>query len=137
MAAGSIEELLERLDAATGGHDAHACAQLYHPNASHVMRTGEVVVGRATLERHLTSAFANAPPPDVDFENNAIHVQLVTPTVAVVDTSGYHHRRSADGGREVLSAEAFTMFVVKEGNEWLIAAGRGTLPPKNPAREGP
>ncbi len=37
MAVRSIEELLEQLDAATAGHNAHACAQLYHPNASHVM----------------------------------------------------------------------------------------------------
>ncbi len=95
------------------------------------------MLGRAALERQLTSAFANAPPPDVDFETNAAHVQLVTPTVAVVDTSGYHHRRTADGGREVLSAEAFTMFVIKEGDEWLIAAGRGTLPPKDPPPTGP
>ncbi len=137
MAVRSIEELLEQLDAATAGHDAHACAQLYHPNASHVMGTGEVVLGRAAHERQLTSAFANAPPPDVDFETSAAHVQLVTPTVAVVDTSGYHHRRTADGGREVLSAEAFTMFVIKEGDEWLIAAGRGTLPPKDPPPTGP
>ena len=66
MAVRSIEELLEQLDAATAGHNAHACAQLYHPNA-----------------------------------------------------------------------EAFTMFVIKEGDEWLIAAGRGTLPPKDPPPKGP
>ena len=29
------------------------------------------------------------------------------------------------------------MFVIKEGDEWLIAAGRGTLPPKDPPPTGP
>ena len=52
MAAWSIEELLKQLDAATAGHNAHACTQLYHPNAEaftmFVIREGDerLIAGR-------------------------------------------------------------------------------------------
>ena len=124
-----IEDLLARAAEANRRGDAQAMAHLHHPNANNRSPSGEAVVGRAAIAEQLAALFAMIPE-DVETETTDQWIHLVTPDVAVIDVRVRNYRRLETGAREVLSDEGFTMVAVREEGEWLVAAVRGTLMPK-------
>ena len=92
--------------------DVQAVVASFHENAVRALGT-DIVVGRANVEKAAMEAFAQGGVP-VKFMHHA--TRLLSPTTAIVH-----------GGTENASATPPTqghviVTLVKEGNEWLIAA---------------
>ena len=113
------------MDKAYAHRDAQALASLYHPNAKHPLPTGGVAVGRREIEKHLPVLF-DMVPDDVETETISRELDLVTDHVAIVDLQVQNIRKT-DEGREPVSVEGFTIVVIREDAEWLIAGMRGAL----------
>lgn len=125
-----IEHLLARAAEASRRGDVQALAALHHPNANNRQPSGEAIVGRAAIAEHLATLFAMIPE-DVESETTDQWIHLVTPDVAVIDLRVRNYRRLEAGEREGVSDEGFTIVAVREEGEWLVAAVRGVLVPKD------
>ncbi len=62
-----IEQLLARAAEANRRGDAQALADLHHPNANNRQPSGEAVVGRAAIAKHLATLFEMIPE-DIESE---------------------------------------------------------------------
>jgi uncharacterized protein (TIGR02246 family) len=124
-----IEQLLARAAEANRRGDVQALADLHHPNANNRQPSGEAIVGRAAIARHLETLFEMIPE-DIESEPTDQWIHLVTPDVAIIDVHVRNYRRLPTGEREALSDEGFTVVAVREAGEWLLAAVRGALMPK-------
>lgn len=129
MMATTYEELVAASEDAQERRDAHASAALFHPNANVPTAAGDFGVGRAAIKKHFEAALPMIPD-DLEHHVTAKNVHYVTPDLVIVDTVGENYRKAADGGREKLSMEGFTMVAIREHGEWLWAGIRGALVPK-------
>ena len=124
-----IEQLMARAAEANRRRDAQALADLHHPNANNRQPSGEAVVGRAAIAKHLATLFEMIPE-DIESETTDQWIHRVTPDVAIIDLRVRNYRRLETGDREAFSEEGFTMVAVREEGEWLVAAVRGALMPR-------
>ena len=124
-----VEELLERSADATRRRDAGVLAQLMHPNANQGPAGGEPIVGREAIAAQLAPLLATVPD-DIEQEKIARQIHFVTPNLAIVDEV-VANVRVASGERTTVSTEAFTIVVIRDSGEWLVAAVRGAFPPRS------
>ena len=122
----TLDELVAASEEAHQRRDAHASAALFHPNANVPTPAGAYGVGREAIEEHF-SAVLPTMDEDIAHHVTAKNVHYVTPDLVVIDTVGENYRKRADGGREKLSVEGFTMIAIRERGEWLWAGIRGAL----------
>ncbi len=123
-----IEHFLAEVEKQYQRQDAHALAQLHHPNARYTKLTGGQATGRDELRVYFPTIFA-AAPEDIESETIYRHIEEITPELVIIDTRVQHYRRQ-ENAREPVSIEGFTTVATKEKGSWLIAAVRGALVPK-------
>ena len=116
----AINEVIERYFAALNEGDAEGYAACYAENGVRAIGTN-ITVGRANIEKASSEGFAADGGLEITFTRHA--TRLLSPTTAIVH-----------GATEVPSAtppEGHSIYtLVKEGNEWLIAALQtGAAPP--------
>ena len=125
----TFEELVAASEDAYERRDAHASAALFHPNANMPTLAGGFGVGRAAIEKHFEAVLPTIPD-DIVHQVTAKNAHYVTPDLVIIDTEGENYRKTATGGREMLSVEGFTMIAIRERGEWLWAGIRGALVPE-------
>ena len=89
---------------------------------------GDFGVGRAAIEKHFEAVLPTIPD-DLAHQVTTKNAHYVTPDLAIIDTESENYRKTAVGGREMLSVEGFTMIAIRERGEWLWAGIRGVLVP--------
>ena len=118
----AINEVIERYYAALNEGDAEGYAACYAENGVRALGTN-ITVGRANIEKASSEGFADGGL-EITFTRHA--TRLLSPTTAIVH-----------GAWEIPSATPPTnghniFTLVKEGNEWLIAANQ--IAPAAPAQ---
>ena len=124
----TFEELMAASEDAHERRDAHDSTALFHPNANVPTLAGDFGVGRAAIEKHFEAVLPMIPD-DIVHQVTTKNVHYVTPDLVIVDTVGQNYRKTAAGGREMLSVEGFTMIAIRERGEWLWTGIRGALVP--------
>ena len=103
--------------------DAHAEALCYTEDGDFRSSQGPFVSGRAAIEKQLT-----VNDPTYHFNLEVTKFRFLNPTTAIVDAEV---RTGTSRGEGLLVAD---YVVVKQGNAWLISAGRiATKPAPRPA----
>jgi Uma2 family endonuclease len=87
-----IEHVLASVADSFRRRDARGIANHYHSNAKHALPSGGVAVGRAAIADSLTAIFEMIPH-DIETELISQHIDLVTPTLAIVDQRVRNFRR--------------------------------------------
>jgi uncharacterized protein (TIGR02246 family) len=104
--------------------DAHAEALCYTEDGDFRSSLGPFVSGRSAIEKQLT-----VNDPTYHFNLEITKFRFLNPTTAIVDAEV---KTGTSRGEGVLVAD---YVVVKQGNDWLIAAGRiATKPAPRPAQ---
>jgi len=104
--------------------DAHAEALCYTEDGDFRSSQGPFVSGRSAIEKQLT-----VNDPTYHFNLEITKFRFLNPTTAIVDAEV---KTGTSRGEAILVAD---YVVVKQGTEWLIAAGRiSTKPPPRPAQ---
>ena len=103
--------------------DAHAEALCYTEDGDFRSSAGPFVSGRAAIEKQLT-----VDNPAYRFDLEITKLRFLNPTTAIVDAEV---KAGLEGRQASLVAD---YVVVKQGSDWLIAAGRiATRPAPRPA----
>jgi len=103
--------------------DAHAEAMCYTEDGDFRSSLGPFVSGRAAIEKQLT-----VNDPTYHFNLEITRFRFINPTTAIVDAEV---KTGTSKGEGLLVAD---YLVVKQGNVWLISAGRiATKPAPRPA----
>jgi len=98
--------------------DAHAEALCYTEDGDFRSSQGPFVSGRAAIEKQLT-----VNDPTYHFNLEMTKVRFLNPTTAIVDAEV---KTGTSRGEAILVAD---YVLVKQGNDWLIAAGRVSTKP--------
>jgi uncharacterized protein (TIGR02246 family) len=103
--------------AAFGRKDAKALADLLTEDVTLLSEWGDVIKGRAKIERMLANVFPNMPN-ELELVNAPAHSRAITEDVIV--SHGASHKIGEWGaGEEKLS---YTRVLVRQGREWRLAA---------------
>jgi uncharacterized protein (TIGR02246 family) len=119
----AIRKILDVRNAAYNAHDAKALAASYAPDADLVTGTGQLLSGRAQIEKNYLESFAGV-------DKNAVvrvetsKVRFLTPDTAILDMDGVTTGR-ADG---TIKTHA-TWVYVKRSEQWMVVAIRATRIP--------
>jgi uncharacterized protein (TIGR02246 family) len=112
------------------GYDANdnvAVAKLYAPNAIlHGTRSHNITVGREAITNYFTVVVGTGNK--VEFRDHQV-VPLNEQAVLVVGFNDFLRNRD---GQLTAEPARFTMVLVKEGNDWLIAHHHSSLRPPPP-----
>ena len=122
----TIEQLLSHVEKSYQQQDAAALARLHHPNARYAKSTGGYAVGRDEIQEYLPKIF-KASPKDILSETILREVEKITDDLAIIDTRVRHLQKT---DHKPLGVEGFTTVVIREEDEWLVAAVRGAFVPK-------
>ena len=124
-----IEQLLTRIQEIYERRDAAELAELHHPNSRYPKFSGGFATGRDEIRDYLPTIF-DAAPDDIESETVHREIEQVTEDLAIIDTH-VRHTRKHNGHKQPASLEGFTTILVREKGQWLVAAVRGALVPKN------
>ena len=114
--------------AAYDANDNVAVAKLYAPNAIlHGSRSNNVTVGREAITKYFTVVVGTGNK--VEFRDHQI-VPLNNSFILVVGFNDFLRNRD---GKLVPEPARFTIVLVKQGDEWLIAHHHSSLRPPPPA----
>ncbi len=112
-----VREFEEEYAAAFGRKDAKALSDLLTKDVTLLSEWGDVMHGRAKIERMLANVFPNMPN-EVKLVNTPAHSRAITEDVIV--SHGASHKIGEWGaGEEKLS---YTRVLVRQGGEWRLAA---------------
>ena len=112
-----VREFEEEYAAAFGRKDAKALSDLLAKDVTLLTEWGDVMHGRAKIERMLANVFPNMPN-ELKLVNTPAHSRAITEDVIV--SHGTSHKIGEWGaGEERLS---YTRVLVREGGEWRLAA---------------
>jgi uncharacterized protein (TIGR02246 family) len=112
-----VRKFEDKYAMAFGGKDAKAFADLLVEDATLLSEWGDVMQGRAKIERTLTEVFPSMPD-DLKLVNTPEHSRAITDSVIV--SHGVSHKVGEWGiGEEKLS---YTRVLVRQGREWRLAA---------------
>jgi uncharacterized protein (TIGR02246 family) len=118
----AVRDVVARYMAARDSRDARALEQLFTSDADQHTTAGEWRRGRgAVVPGSIESSTRNAGTRTIRVES----VRFVTPDVAIAD--GPYEIASAAGTRRMWT----TIVVVRQGDEWRIAAIRNMVPTGN------
>jgi uncharacterized protein (TIGR02246 family) len=115
-----VEAIVRRFEeeyaAAFGCKDAKAFSDLLVGDATLLSEWGDVMQGRAKIERMLANVFSNIPN-DLKLVNTPAHSRAITDDVII--SHGVSHKIGEwDAGEEKLS---YTRVLVRQGREWRLA----------------
>jgi uncharacterized protein (TIGR02246 family) len=115
-----VEAIVRRFEeeyaAAFGCKDAKAFSDLLVEDATLLSEWGDVMQGRAKIERMLANVFSNIPN-DLKLVNTPAHSRAITDDVII--SHGVSHKIGEwDAGEEKLS---YTRVLVRQGREWRLA----------------
>jgi uncharacterized protein (TIGR02246 family) len=114
--------------AAYDANDNVAVARLYAPNAIlHGTRSHDVTVGRDAITKYFTIVVGTGNK--VEFRERQVRV-INESTVMAVGFNDFMRNRD---GKLIPEPARFTIVLVKDGNEWLIAHHHSSLRPPPPA----
>jgi uncharacterized protein (TIGR02246 family) len=114
--------------AAYDANDNVAVARLYAPNAIlHGTRSNNVTVGRDAITKYFTVVVGTGNK--VEFRERQL-MPLNDSTILVVGFNDFMRNRD---GKLIPEPARFTIVLVKQGNEWLIAHHHSSLRPPPPA----
>jgi uncharacterized protein (TIGR02246 family) len=112
-----VREFEDEYAAAFGRKDAKALSELLAGDATLLSEWGDVMQGRAKIERTFANVFPSTPD-ELKLVNTPAHSRAITDDVIV--SHGVSHKLGAWGaGEEKLS---YTRVLVREGGEWRLAA---------------
>ena len=112
-----VREFEEEYAAAFGRKDAKALSDLLAKDVTLLSEWGDVMHGRAKIERMLANVFPNMPN-EVKLVNTPAHSRAITEDVIV--SHGASHKIGEWGaGEEKLS---YTRVLVRQGGGWRLAA---------------
>jgi uncharacterized protein (TIGR02246 family) len=112
-----VREFEEEYAAAFGRKDAKALSDLLTKDVTLLSEWGDVMRGRARIERMLANVFPNMPN-ELKLVNTPAHSRAITEDV-IVSHGASHKIGEWDTGEERLS---YTRVLVREGGEWRLAA---------------
>jgi uncharacterized protein (TIGR02246 family) len=112
-----VREFEEEYAAAFGRKDAKALSDLLAKDVTLLSEWGDVMRGRARIERMLANVFPNMPN-ELKLVNTPAHSRAITEDV-IVSHGASHKIGEWDTGEERLS---YTRVLVREGGEWRLAA---------------
>src|SRR5688500_7703815 len=126
--AGDAAAVFSRWKAAYDANDNVAVAKLYTTNAIlHGTRSNSVTVGREAITKYFTVVVNTGNK--VEFQEREIMVLNDSTVLAV----GFNDFLRNVGGKLNPEPARFTILLVKQGNEWLIAHHHSSLRPPPPA----
>jgi len=112
-----VREFEDEYAAAFGRKDIKALSDLLAGDATLLSEWGDVMQGRARIERMLANVFPNMPD-ELKLMNTPAHPRAITDDVIV--SHGVSHKIGGWGvGEEKLS---YTRVLVRQGGEWRLAA---------------
>jgi uncharacterized protein (TIGR02246 family) len=112
-----VREFEDEYAAAFGRKDAKVLSNLLAADATLLSEWGDVMQGRAKIERMLANVFPNMPN-GLKLANTSAHARAITEDVIV--SHGVSHKIGEWGaGEEKLS---YTRVLVRQGSEWRLAA---------------
>ena len=115
-----VRQFEDGYTAAFGRKDAKALADLLTEDVTLLSEWGDVMQGRAKIERMLADVFLNTPN-ELELVNTPAHSRAITDNVIV--SHGASHKIGEWGaGEEKLS---YTRVLVRQGREWRLAATQG------------
>ena len=112
-----VREFEEEYAAAFGRKDAKALSDLLAKDVTLLSEWGDVMRGRARIERMLATVFPNMPN-ELKLVNTPAHSRAITEDV-IVSHGASHKIGEWDTVEERLS---YTRVLVREGGEWRLAA---------------
>lgn len=115
---GAVRARIAAYADARNKRDAHAEALCYTEDGDFRSSQGPFVSGRAAIEKQLT-----VNDPTYHFDVEITKVRFLNPTTAIVDADV---KTGTSRGDALLVAD---YVVVKQGSDWLIAAGRVATKP--------
>lgn len=116
----AIRKILDARNAAYNQHDAKALAATYAPDADLVTGTGEIISGRAAIERNYLEAFTGVDK-NAFVKIDSTKVRFLTPDSAILDMDGVTTGRT-DGAIKTHA----TWVYVKRTGQWMVVAIRAT-----------
>lgn len=120
--------VFSRWKAAYDANDNVAVGRLYAPNAIlHGTRSHDVTVGREAITQYFTIVVGTGNK--VEFRDHQI-VALNDSTIVIVGFNDFMRNRD---GKLIPEPARFTIVLVRQGNEWLIAHHHSSLRPSPPA----
>ena len=112
-----VRKFEDEYAAAFGRKDARAFSDLLTGDATLLSEWGDVMQGRAKIERMLANVFPNMPD-ELKLMNTPVHSRAITDDVIV--SHGVSHKIGEWGaGEEKLS---YTRVLVRQGGEWRLAS---------------
>jgi uncharacterized protein (TIGR02246 family) len=116
----AIRKILDARNAAYNRHDARALAAAYAPDAELVTGTGQLVSGRAEIEKNYVESFAGVDK-NASVRIDSSKIRFMTPDTAILDLDGVTTGRTDGSVRNHA-----TWVYVKRNNEWMVVAIRAT-----------
>ena len=118
-----VRDFENRYASAFNRRDISAFVELFSEDVTIVTEWGDVVEGRADFARGLERAFA-VVPSEVQIENKPSHVVALTTDVII--SHGTSHKRSGEGLEQLV----YTRVLVRQGEQWRLAANHVAEPSK-------
>jgi len=116
----AIRAILDARNAAYNRHDAKALAATYAPDADLVTGTGQLLSGRAAIEKNYIDSFAGIDR-NARVKIDASKLRFLSPDAAILDLDGITTGR-ADGAIKTHA----TWVYVKRNGQWMVVAIRAT-----------
>lgn len=123
----AIKQVIVEMTTGFNSHDGRAASLMYAPDAKLVTVRGEVMNGRAEIEKGLSSIFATRA-------KNAMHrtldvsVRFIRPDVALAHVTNELSGLVAPDGQELPAHQELSLRVfTKDDGQWRVAAFQNTM----------
>jgi uncharacterized protein (TIGR02246 family) len=125
----AVQKLEDNYVRAYNRGDAKALAAVFTKDATILNSAGDVLKGRAAIEKGLTRAFAG-PSKGAKLVNAPLGTRAVAPGVVVTHGTA---RTTGGGGSQEEHTFAYTKVLVRQGKQWRVAAAQFAVPTSPPA----
>jgi uncharacterized protein (TIGR02246 family) len=110
--------------------DAKACAEIYVPDADVTQFTGEIDKGREAIETRIATFLETYKGTQIKLERSSI--RFVKPDLAVWDGTWEISGLPEATGEQAPTKGLSMVVATKQNGEWLLAAGRSSVPAAPP-----
>jgi uncharacterized protein (TIGR02246 family) len=123
----ALDALAQKYTESWNAGDAAGCASIYSEDADVVDFMGMSAKGKAAIQESLTTTLGTYPGSSIVLVRTGIHP--VSADVAVSD--GTWEITGAQPAEGVPTKGFYTVVVAKQGDAWLLVAGRTKVAPEN------
>ncbi len=124
----AVHRLASDLDSAWNRRDPGGFGGLFLDDADFQFHTGDMLIGREQIEKHLASRVFPGMPADRRHTTTLQRVRFLAPGVAIGGGSVVLSRAGATGEEEPYLRVLFTSVALKRDGQWRIAAVRLMAP---------